>query len=150
MTIKKNKPYHTDRYKRRLVNRQSAFLKALQKNSGYIARACRAVNISEESIWIWRHDPKFETKMEEVLDCLGPLCEQEAIRRGKDGILKPVFYKGEKVATVREHSDLLLKTVMHARHKRYKADAEMAAGIDRPFNITISQVKETEVPNAGS
>jgi hypothetical protein len=39
----------------------------------------------------------------------------EAVRRAKDGYIKPVFHQGVKVGEVREYSDVLLMFMLKAR-----------------------------------
>lgn len=53
---------------------------------------------------------------EEALDGL----EREAIRRGKEGVRKPLVYQGQVIGEVREYSDRLLMMVMSAKSPAYR------------------------------
>ena len=46
--------------------------------------------------------------------------EAEARRRGVEGTLKPVFYKGEECGQVREYSDTLLIFLLKAHDPKYR------------------------------
>ena len=96
---------------------QEAFLAKFSKTHLLCASA-DAAGISPQAVEQWRHEvdghsgtlntfnfPKrfnmASLRYQETLDA-------EIDRRGVDGIDKPIYYKGEKVDTVREYSDNLL------------------------------------------
>jgi len=61
--------------------------------------------------------------------------EDEAIRRGKDGIEEPVFYQGEVCGHVRKFSDVLLMFALKAnRPEKFRDNAS--------FNLTGSLTLE--------
>ena len=45
---------------------------------------------------------------------------QEAIRRSKDGTLKPVYYKGTAVGAIREYSDVLLMFLIKQKFPSFR------------------------------
>ena len=91
-----------------------AFLKALAKSCNVTA-ACRAAGIGRRTAYDWRNDDEaFAAAWDEAVEEAADALEAEAWRRGHDGVDKPVFYQGEAVGTVREHSDKLLEILLKA------------------------------------
>jgi hypothetical protein len=77
--------------------------------SGNAAEAARLARVSRQHLYVWRAtDPHFATDWDAALDTYRDSMEAEAGRRGILGVVKPVFYKGEQVAEVKEYSDTLL------------------------------------------
>ena len=58
-----------------------------------------------------RFAEQWDNAIEEGVEAL----EQEAWRRGLEGIVKPVFQRGVHVGDVREYSDTLLMALLRAR-----------------------------------
>jgi hypothetical protein len=95
--------------------KQRRFLKAFAQH-GNITAAARVAGCDRASHRYWlENDPdyleKFRTADEEACDVL----RAEIFRRAAVGIDKPVFYKGARVATVKEYSDGLLMFLARAR-----------------------------------
>lgn len=67
-----------------------------------------------------KDDPDFAAKWAEALDRAGDGFEAEAARRGREGVLKDVYYKGEVVGQERVYSDgLLSKLLEGAKPDKY-------------------------------
>ena len=114
---------------------------------------CKAHGISTRAVHRRRKkDPKFDADVAEALELGYDGLEAEAIRRGKDGVRKPIFYKGFPVmevgsdgkvipADVREYSDVLLLAMLKAqRPKRFNPGAKLNIGeggqkVSMTFNI---------------
>lgn len=76
---------------------------------GFIGKACAAAGYKRTTVTEWRRDnPEFAEQFDDALAAHVESLEAEADRRGKNGIDKPVFYRGVQVATVKEFSDTLL------------------------------------------
>ena len=57
----------------------------------------------------WRkEDETCREQWDEAIDSAVEAMEAEADRRGMEGTLKPVFYRGEECGQIREYSDTLL------------------------------------------
>lgn len=97
---------------------REAFLGALREN-GIVGHACRAVGISRSTVERYRKSaPEFDAAVRDAIEDGIDVIEVEATRRAVHGVEKPVFYKGDEVATVREYSDSLLALLLTRR--RYK------------------------------
>lgn len=85
-----------------------AFLEAFREN-GSVKHSAEIAGISRITHYDWlKKDEKYATDFINAREDAADALEKEARRRAKDGVLEPVFYQGEKVATVRKYSDVLL------------------------------------------
>ena len=92
----------------RSVKRDGEFFDALA--TGVPVQA--ALNVSgykRETVYNWRRDNEsFRNQWENATSQAREAMEAEADRRGVEGTLKPVFYRGEQCGEIREYSDTLL------------------------------------------
>lgn len=87
---------------------RARFLEALRKTCN-VTEACRITRVARNAIYDWRHDDvDFEEDWLKALSQASDLLEDEAVRRAKDGVKKPVFQGGELVGHVQEYSDTLM------------------------------------------
>jgi len=88
--------------------RKAEFLKKLA-TCGNLQVACRALSVSTVTIHRARkYDGAFAEAYDEAMLAAHWTWEAEAVRRGVEGIEKPIYYKGELVDTIKEYSDQLL------------------------------------------
>lgn len=98
---RKRKNYTTEERKTQLLE---AYIQL-----GTVTGACRIADVSYSTHYDWLDtDPEYRARFEESHEAAVDLAEQELRRRGVNGTDKPVFYKGDVVATVREYSDACL------------------------------------------
>ena len=97
---------------------------------GNITKAAKAARVDRKTVYNRQAaDADFETAMAAAQEEAVDLLEEEARRRAAEGTLEPVFYKGEKVATVRKYSDTLLIVLLKAnRPEKYKERADITSG----------------------
>lgn len=108
--------------------RQSAFLAALSSSGGNVSRACEAIDVARITAYKWRdNDPEFAQAWEHAKQIGADVLEDEAIRRAREGVPEPVFYKGKKLrATVTKYSDTLLIFLLKgARPDKYRDNAKI-------------------------
>lgn len=92
---------------RTLQNRKK-FLESLAETCN-VTLTAKLIGISRLALYEWREvDPDFRADWEKALRLGCEALEDEAVRRAKDGVLEPVFYKGEEVGVVRKYSDTLM------------------------------------------
>ncbi len=97
------------------VAKQREYFELLAEH-GLKAHACRTLNISREALRLERQkNPAFAELETEALEYFNEKLESEAIRRARDGVDKPIYYKGVKVDTVREFSDRLMEVLLTGR-----------------------------------
>jgi len=84
--------------------------------------ACAAAGVARRTAYDWRdQDETFNTGWEDALDVATETLEREARRRAYEGVLKPMFHKGRKIAEVREYSDTLMIFILKSlRPERYR------------------------------
>lgn len=101
--------------KKRTKKRDEALLKALRAGLS-IAGAAKSADYSPTQLREYRkQDPALEQDIQDAIEVGTDLCEDEALRRGKRGVLKPVYQGGQRVGYVREFSDNLLLQLLRAR-----------------------------------
>ena len=102
---------------------KAAFLESFRKR-GIILAACRETGVTRDTVRFWRtNDPKFEAAYLEAEIESTEVMEQEALRRGVDGLTRKKFDKGEPLIdpetgrqyVEREYSDSLLMFMLKAR-----------------------------------
>ncbi len=99
----------------RTPENRAAFLESLGETANVTASA-KLTELSRVALYAWKaEDAEFSAAWEAALDLGSDALEDEAIRRAREGTLKPVFYKGEECGLVREFSDTLLIFMLKAR-----------------------------------
>lgn len=84
------------------------FLRELAR-VGIVGAACKKAQVGRTTAYKTRdEDAEFAAAWAAALDDAADDMETEAWRRGKAGVLKPVYQGGKKVGSVREYSDTLL------------------------------------------
>jgi hypothetical protein len=96
-----------------------------------VSRACLDAGISRSAAYARRdRDPKFAEQWEEARRIGAEVIEDEMVRRGVEGVERPVFFEGKQVATVREFSDATrLALAKGALAKRYGNRLEIDATV---------------------
>lgn len=112
-----------------------AVIRELSKH-GNVSEALRDAKASRA--WVYERratDPDFSDVFDEAKRCGLEVLKDEAHRRGYRGVLEPVFYKGEEVATVRKYSDNLLMFLIKQADPSYREhfQLEHANAGGRPF-----------------
>lgn len=98
------------------------FLEVLA-NTANVSVAAKKIRIDRSHMYRLRaEDEEFAAAWDEAVKLGTAALEDEAVRRAKDGTLKPVFYRGEKVGTIREYSDTLLIFLLKSRDPDKYAD----------------------------
>lgn len=102
-------------------------------------RAARECKLGRRTVFDWREkDPEFKLAWEEAVEAGIHRLEDEAVRRGVDGVDRPVFQGGECVGFVREYSDDLLKFMLAARDPaRFSRNAFNGSPVG-DFNFTFN------------
>jgi hypothetical protein len=73
-----------------------------------------------------------------ALSLAAELLEEEADRRGRDGLDEPVFYRGQQCGTKRRYSDgLLLARLKAVRPEVYRERSAPAAAPPQPVTVSV-------------
>lgn len=101
--------------------KKELFLATLS-DTAHITNAAKRAGLARRTAYNWRAaDPAFAKGWEEAIELGAGALEDEAVRRAKDGTLKPVYQGGKKVGEVREYSDTLLIFLLKGcRPEKYK------------------------------
>jgi hypothetical protein len=109
----------------RLAQRKKQrFLETLRR-TGNVTAACGVARLPRETAYFWRsHNPEFaeawDAALEQGLDAL----EDEVMRRAKDGVEEPVFYKGAVVGETKRYSDTLAMFVLKSKRREVWGDRQ--------------------------
>jgi hypothetical protein len=132
---------------------QRAFLAAFAE-LGNVSKAAKVAKVSREAHYDWRRDPVYEAAFQRAILMAGAILEDEAVRRAKTGILKPVFQGGRRVGQVRVFSDALLMALLAAwMPKKYGKKLAMSGPDGAPIahshaldlsQLTIDELKFLE------
>jgi len=77
-----------DREKRKLL-----MLEALEKSLGVVTAACREVDISRNTYYVWlREDPEFKRKVEEINDIQIDFVEHQLFKKIREGSEKAIMF----------------------------------------------------------
>ena len=91
--------------------------------TGQVGVAAKRAGVRQTAIYQLRKEsPAFEKQYQAAYDMASVALEDEAVRRGKDGVQKPVFYRGQRIALVREYSDQLLVLLLKGRMRQTYGD----------------------------
>lgn len=100
---------------KRTPKKEAAFLDALRDGQSVTA-ACIDAGVSRTTAYGWRDaDDAFRTAWDEAVEEGTDRLEDEALRRARDGVNEPVYYKGRKVGDTRKYSDTLTIFLLKAR-----------------------------------
>ena len=95
--------------------KQDQFLAAFGEHAT-IAAAATASDIGRRTHYDWLDaDDAYAGRFREVEEDVTEALEAEARRRAQLGVEEPVYYKGERVDTIRRYSDVLLIFLLKAR-----------------------------------
>lgn len=98
------------------------FLECLAESPD-VSRACSIVKVSRPAAYDkQRTDPEFAEKWAIAWKRGWDAVEEEALRRAKEGVDRPVFQGGRKVGVVREYSDGLLQFLLKGNKKSIYAE----------------------------
>ena len=83
--------------------RRAVFLKELARTSS-VKKSADEANIPNSTLYLWRdNDPDFAAAWLKALAAGYELLEMEMLDRARKGVKRTIYYRGEKVATVRDY-----------------------------------------------
>jgi hypothetical protein len=109
------------------AERQIAFVEKLADTNSIVA-ACKHVGMSRESVRkLKRHSygRAFRDACDAALDCGYADVEEAAAERSKNGVARPIFYKGEQVGEWRQFDERLTMFLLRFRRRhRFGPEAD--------------------------
>lgn len=75
-------------------------------------------------------NPEFAALWDEAIEVANEFLEVEARRRATEGTIRPILFKGQVAARVREYSDTLLIFLMKAHNAKYRGLDKVMVGGD--------------------
>lgn len=109
------------------VEKQYAFIEKLA-DCGSVTAACKHVGMSRESARRLRRRysaKDFRDAWDAALDCGYAEVEEAAMERVRNGVARPIFYKGEQVGEWRHHDERLTMFMLRFRRRhRFGPEAD--------------------------
>jgi len=123
--------------------KRARFLEALAETC-HVSKSCEITQISRQTAYRWRKDDvEFAAQWSNALEMGSDLLEEEAIRRAKDGVRRPVFQGGLLVGHIREYSDTLLIFLLKGAKPGKYGDRTVLAG-DRKNPLQVERQIDTQ------
>ena len=128
-----------------LQPKKRAFLAALVEAGGSITRAAEATRMSRQRHYEWlREDPEYATAFGEAEIVAAHRLEDEARRRGFEGVQEPIYQNGRQVGQITRYSDtlliFLLNGIMPEKYRqRSSVDLKGTLGVNAKLEVVLSQ-----------
>ena len=118
--------------------KRKVFLKLLAETGGNVAASSAAVGYANTAFLmkVKRDDEDFAEEWDLAVQAGANVLEAEILRRGIEGVLKPILHKGKIVAYETVYSDTLLLAAMKKAHPGYR-DARIGGDTNINFGIAI-------------
>ena len=124
------------------------FLKELARMAN-VSAAAKKSKLPRSTAYDWyKADEEFATAWDEAVDVAVDGLEEAAWKRAKDGTLKPVYQRGEKVGQVREYSDQLMVTLLKA-HRPEKYRDRVSTELSGPGGAPLATAINVYLPANG-
>ena len=116
--------------------KQSAFLEAFRE-TGTLGGAAEKTHVGRGSHYRWlQQDPEYAAEFKDANEESADELEQEARRRALDGVDEPVFYRGERVGSIRRYSDqMLMLLLMAKRPEQFRERVDVTSKVDHGLVI---------------
>ena len=117
---------------------QELFLNQLVESGGNIGKALNGIPITRYQLTKYaKEHSAFNTRFNDALDLGLDALEDEAKRRGFDGVEEAVYHKAKKIGVKRNYSDTLLKFILAGRRKKiYGKETRLKLeGGDSPIDL---------------
>ena len=126
------------RHAKRSAAADTVFLTAIE-NGHPVRFACCAAGYARSCVYRWRgQDPAFADAWATARQMAGDLLEEEADRRGRDGVDVPVFHKGQACGVKRKYADgLLLARLKAIRPEKYRDRVLLAKPDAQPVAVQL-------------
>ena len=118
--------------------KRKVFLAILAK-TGVVAEAARACGHTDTSTFqaYRRQDEDFAEAWDHSLEAAAHVLEEEAIRRATEGVMEPVFYKGEVAGYKVNYSDTLMMFILRGLKPGTYRDNARGGDMNVNFGIAV-------------
>jgi hypothetical protein len=122
---------------------QKRAMLAAYTETANISRSAAAAEIDRTTHYVWmREDADYRAAFESAKEIAVDSLEDEAIRRAKDGLLKPVYQGGKLVGHIQEYSDTLMIFLLKgARPEKYRErfDTHLSGKDGGPVEMNVNR-----------
>jgi len=117
-----------------------------------VTQAANEAGVARRTAYQHRADhPDFAHAWDDAWEQGTDTLEAEAWRRARDGTERPIMYRGEQVASVREFSDTLMLALLRARRpEAYRENATVRhEHAERPSDQELTSTAQTSASPSG-
>jgi len=124
-----SKPPRTTTRAKLSKKKRKAFLRVLEQ-TGQVGEAAQAVGYQSTNFLrrVYREDEVFAKEWDNAIEAAADLLEDEAVRRARDGVREPVYYRGTVVGHKLSFSDTLLMFLLKGARPDKFADRKKIEG----------------------
>lgn len=118
--------------------KRRVFLDVLAK-TGVVAEAARAVGYTDTATLqqYRRNDEEFAEAWDFALEAAAHVLEEEIWRRAKEGVLEPIFYKGEVAGYKTNYSDTLAMFILRGLKPSVYRESQRGGDTNISFGIAV-------------
>lgn len=130
----------------RTAQRDEIFFTAIE-NCHSVTTASAAAGYSKAVVYLWRKEnAEFRQRWQDAKTICADLLEEEADRRGRDGIDQPIFFRGTQVGSKQKFSDALLLARLKAeRPEKYRESAFSPPPVQQNLTIKIRDFDQEDL-----
>lgn len=114
------------------------FLRVLAQ-TGKVTAAARSVGYTDTSYLqrLRRDDEEFAREWDVAVKSAANVLEEEAIRRAMEGVMEPIYYKGQCVGHKLNYSDQLMMFLMRGMDPERYRDGSRGARVNVAFGVAV-------------
>jgi len=128
----------------RIARARNIILGELRKSRSK-SGACEEADVSTTQFYKWyREDKEFALEVDEAVEMGRDALEDEAVRRGKNGVRKAVYHQGEVVGYERRYSDRMLEVMLGA-NRPHKFRQNHAVEVQGQIAHTVTNLSKDEL-----
>lgn len=124
------------------VSLQLRFLAHYAK-TGLFYKTCEKYNVCPNTVYALRdRDDNFKRALEKAKAIFSESIEDEVYRRGIRGVLRGVYYQGQRVAQERQYSDRLLELAVKTHNPAFRDKVEVNANVKAGVLVLQGNTKD--------
>lgn len=130
-----------------IAPKQAAFLHAFVIGGGNVVQAARAARIARSCHYDWLKDPVYAESFKLAERQAGDVLESEAIRRAKEGVREPIYFRGSRVGYVLRYPEGTMQMLLRgAKPEKYREVKEHVGADGGPIQsaITVTFVRPSD------
>lgn len=127
-----------------LTENQTRFLNAVREE-GYISHAALLAELDRGNHYRWlAESPAYTKAFKDASTQFDDSLRSEAVRRGKLGVIRAIYYKGLRCGEEVEYSDRLLELLLKSRCPEFQEKHVLSTADDKPIEVKVIAIRYPE------